>query len=94
MTRIISNKIKCNSCGDILESHNSHDYHVCSCGKCAVYGGLKELKRDFVYSPNDYAELSETEEIVEDNKVVNYDEDERDCSRRNGNKRNKRRKGR
>lgn len=94
MTKILKNIIKCNSCGDVIESRNSHDYKVCSCGKCAVYGGLKELKRDYVFSPNDYTDLSETEEVADIDKGVLYDEEAEYRSTRNGNKRNKRRKGR
>ena len=44
---IISNKIKCKFCGDIIESKNRHDFKFCSCGKCAVDGGHDYLKRSF-----------------------------------------------
>ncbi len=44
---IISNKIKCKFCGDIIESKNVHDFKFCSCGKCAVDGGHDYLKRSY-----------------------------------------------
>lgn len=87
MTKIIVNKIKCNHCGDIIESKHKNDCYVCSCGACRISGGLSELGRDFVYSPDDYTDLSVTEMIDED---VMGD----DTSGRKRNKRNKQRKGR
>ena len=36
---IISNKIKCKKCEDIIESKNTNDYKRCSCGAVAVDGG-------------------------------------------------------
>jgi hypothetical protein len=65
MEMIISNKIKCKSCGDIIESNNRHDFKFCSCGQCAVDGGHDYLKRSFSgASPEEcYEDLSE---VVED----------------------------
>lgn len=42
---IISNKIKCKKCGDVIESKNINDYKRCSCGAVAVDGGKDYLKR-------------------------------------------------
>ena len=42
---IISNKIKCKKCGDVIESKNTNDYKRCSCGAIAVDGGKDYLKR-------------------------------------------------
>ena len=42
---IISNKIKCKKCGDIIESKSTNDYKRCSCGAVAVDGGKDYLKR-------------------------------------------------
>ena len=42
---IISNKIKCKKCEDIIESKNTNDYKRCSCGAVAVDGGKDYLKR-------------------------------------------------
>lgn len=62
MTRIISNKIRCKSCGDIIESRSVHDFVQCSCGRVFVDGGHEYLRRGFKESMDDYEELSETEE--------------------------------
>lgn len=42
---IISNKIKCKKCGDIIEFKNTNDYKRCSCGDVAVDGEKEYLKR-------------------------------------------------
>ena len=55
---IISNKIKCKKCGDIIESKSTNDYIRCSCGAVAVDGGKDYLKR--IGSEEDYEELSVT----------------------------------
>lgn len=39
MPQIISNKIQCLSCGDIIESRHRHDFKSCSCGAVAIDGG-------------------------------------------------------
>ena len=49
---IISNKIKCKKCGDIIESKSTNDYKRCSCGDVAVDGGKDYLKR--IGSEEDY----------------------------------------
>ena len=54
---IISNKIKCKKCGDIIESKNTNDYKRCSCGAVAIDGGKDYLKR--IGNEEDYEELSE-----------------------------------
>ena len=43
--RIISNKVQCIHCGDILESKTINDFKRCSCGKIAIDGGKEYLKR-------------------------------------------------
>ena len=53
---IISNKIKCKKCGDIIESKNTNDYKRCSCGTVAIDGGKDYLKR--IGNEEDYEELS------------------------------------
>ena len=53
---IISNKIKCKKCGDIIESKSTNDYKRCSCGAVAVESGVDYLKR--VGNEADYKELS------------------------------------
>ena len=39
MKKIVKNMIKCNLCGDIIESKHRHDYVTCKCGSCSVDGG-------------------------------------------------------
>lgn len=53
---IISNKIKCKKCGDIIESKSTNDYKKCSCGAVAVDGVIDYLKR--VGNEEYYKELS------------------------------------
>ena len=53
---IISNKIKCKKCGDIIESKSTNEYKRCSCGAVAIDGGKDYLKR--IGNENDYIELS------------------------------------
>ena len=56
---IIKNAIRCNHCGDIIESKNVHDFKSCSCGCVSVDGGTEYLRRSF-QKEGDYTELSET----------------------------------
>ena len=53
---IISNKIKCKKCENIIESKSTNDYKRCSCGAVAVDGGKDYLKR--IGNEEDYEELS------------------------------------
>lgn len=53
---IISNKIKCKKCGDIIESKSTNDLKRCSCGAVEVDEGTEYLKR--IGNENDYIELS------------------------------------
>lgn len=45
--KIVVNKIRCKKCGDVIESKSIHDFVWCSCGNCAVDGGLSYIKRAF-----------------------------------------------
>lgn len=58
---IITNKIQCNSCQDIIESLTVHDFKWCKCGLIAVDGGKEYLRRVYNNSA-DYTDLSETSE--------------------------------
>lgn len=60
MKKIKRNAIKCNPCGDVIESRNSHDFVTCTCGTCAVDGGLDYLRR--MGNDGDFEELAEFEE--------------------------------
>lgn len=44
---IIKNAIRCNICGDEIESNHRHDYVECKCGACVVDGGHDYLRRCF-----------------------------------------------
>ena len=62
--KIIKNAIKCNYCGEVIESKSVHDIKYCSCGKCAVDGGHEYLRRCFVNTPEeDFEECSIVENI-------------------------------
>lgn len=50
---IVSNKIKCKKCGDIIESKSTNDLKRCSCGAVAVDGGTEYLKR-IEYNNNEF----------------------------------------
>ena len=63
MQKIIRNVIKCNHCGDIIESTHVHDFKWCSCQTVAVDGGKSYCKRSFKNSPADFTEMSEFEEV-------------------------------
>ncbi len=53
---IISNKIKCKKCGNIIESKKTNDCKRYSCGSVAVDGGKDYLKR--IGNEEDYEEMS------------------------------------
>lgn len=65
--KVIRNMVRCNHCGDVIESKYRHDYVVCKCGCCSVDGGHDYLRRGFKNSKDDYTELSQLgeEEDVE-----------------------------
>lgn len=71
MKKLIKNAIKCNHCGDIIESKHTHDFKWCSCETVAVDGGLSYCKRSFKNSPDDFTEMCEFEE-VEEVEIVDY----------------------
>ena len=57
--KILSNKIKCNFCGDVIESKHVHDFKTCKCGRVSVDGGHEYMRRCFK-EDGDYEELSVT----------------------------------
>ena len=57
MQQIITNKIKCKNCGDVIESKYTHDFKMCKCGAVGVDGGRAYLRR--LGNPDDWEELSE-----------------------------------
>lgn len=65
LRRIIRNAIRCNHCGDIIESTFRYNYVRCSCGKVAVDGGTDYLRRSYSGNRDDYTDLSEYAEVDE-----------------------------
>ena len=55
--KILSNKIQCNKCKDIIESTYRHEFKSCACGAVSVDGGIDYLRR--IGNEWDYTELSE-----------------------------------
>lgn len=58
MRKIIRNAIKCNTCGDVIESTYTHDFVQCSCGRVFVDGGHEYLRRGYTDSMDDFTDLS------------------------------------
>lgn len=58
--KISKNAIRCNICGDVIESKRRNEYVRCSCGACAVDGGHDYLRRTF-REEGVFTELSITE---------------------------------
>lgn len=58
---IIRNAIRCNHCGDVIESVHRHGFRTCSCGCVSVDGGHDYLRRCAANGPDDYMDLSETD---------------------------------
>ncbi len=57
VTKIITNKIRCRKCGDIVESVSVHDFRRCRCGAVAADGGHEYLRR--IGNKEDWEDLSE-----------------------------------
>lgn len=58
MYQITSNIVRCNKCGDMIESVYTHDFKCCSCGAVCVDGGLEYLAREG--KREDFEERSKT----------------------------------
>lgn len=60
MLKLITNKIRCKFCGDVIESRSVHDFVRCRCGKCSTDGGREYAQRSFATeNPEDtYEDLS------------------------------------
>lgn len=59
--KVTKNAIKCLKCGDVIESTYRHEMVWCSCGSCAVDGGLDYLRR--CGNPDEWKDMSESEEV-------------------------------
>ena len=73
---IIKNQVKCNHCGDIIESKHRHDFKTCSCGAVSVDGGRDYLRRCYK-AEGDFKELS----IVREEREENNENKEREESK-------------
>ena len=60
--KIKKNAIKCNHCGDVIESTHRHDFKYCSCGTVAVDGGKDYCRRSFKNALSDFEDMSEWED--------------------------------
>ena len=56
--KIIRNAIRCNLCGDEIESQSRHDMVWCKCGACAVDGGHDYLRRCFKPDKECFTDIS------------------------------------
>ncbi len=45
MSKIILNQAQCLACEEIITSLHRHDFQKCKCGKSAVDGGRRYLRR-------------------------------------------------
>ncbi len=61
--KIIVNAIKCNHCGDIIESTDEKEIVSCSCGRCTVEGAHRFLSRGY-FEKGDYTEMAVREETI------------------------------
>lgn len=43
--KVLSNKIQCTICNQIIESHTIHDFKFCDCGASAIDGGHNYPRR-------------------------------------------------
>lgn len=62
--KIIRNAIKCDNCGDVIESKHVHDFVTCRCEAVSVDGGHDYLKRSFMPGMT-WTDLTLTEKITE-----------------------------
>lgn len=63
---VLSNKIQCKKCGDIIESFSGYDFKYCSCESVAVDGGKNPWGMRRIGNPEDYIDLSEVTSEDED----------------------------
>lgn len=68
MVKILVNRIKCNKCGEIIESTHRHDFKFCKCGAVAVDGGNDYLRRSG--NLENWEELSEYESFLDISKLT------------------------
>ena len=69
---IVRNRIRCNLCGDIIESNYRHDFRSCRCGAVCVDGGKDYIRRGFLNGRDDYTELSVFEDGPKETRRDDY----------------------
>jgi len=62
LRKIITNKVKCRLCGDVIESTYRNDIKSCKCGEITVDGGTDYIRRGWQTDRANIIELSEYEE--------------------------------
>lgn len=65
MKKILLNKVKCNICGEEIESKSTHHFVFCKCKNVGVDGGLDYLKRT-APTRESFTELSIVTDIEEE----------------------------
>ena len=55
--KLLRNMVKCNICGDIIESTHRHDFKRCKCGRIFSDGGHDYVRVGFK-EEGDYTDLS------------------------------------
>lgn len=65
MKKILLNKVKCNICGEEIESKSTHHFVFCKCNTVGVDGGLDYLKRT-APTRESFTELSIVTDIEEE----------------------------
>ena len=63
--KIIKNAIRCNLCGEEIESRHVHDFVTCRCGACSADGGHEYLRRCF-RERDCFTDISVTEPALEE----------------------------
>ena len=63
--KLIKNAIRCNVCGEEIESRHVHDFVTCRCGACSVDGGHEYLRRCF-RTRDCFTDISVTEPALEE----------------------------
>lgn len=71
--RVVTNKIQCAHCKDIIESEHRHDFRWCKCGKVAVDGG-KEYRRRV----GDLDAIIEMSEVYEEDYELSWEREDHD----------------
>lgn len=69
MMKILLNKVRCNLCGEEIESKSTHHFVFCKCKSVGVDGGLDYLKR-----------TAPTRESFSELSIINNDDSDEDDS--------------